>query len=99
MRKTAVIGDLVHAFRVGASALSEGERLFLGSLLLGSAAIGGTAGYLTAKASAHNNNDYEVAKKEYSNEQTKADIGYMYNRLAQERKALADSKPKAMRMF
>ena len=84
MHKEATIASWISSFRAGLGTLSEAERLLLGTLIIGSGVGGGILGSLTAKGLAHTTADFNLAKKEYQNEQKKADIGYLSRKLNQE---------------
>ena len=80
--------------------LEKWQRLAVGSLILTSGIVGGAGGFLAAKATAHNTRDFDLAKKEYQNEQVKADLGYLNSKLNDEfEEGAAKSKPKSVRML
>ena len=68
----------------GGQAVLTGHRGLTSLLLLASALGGSTAGWLAAKATSHTDSDINLAKKEYENEQVKADIGYLSQKLNHE---------------
>ena len=80
--------------------LFAGHRGMTGALLLSAGLLGGTAGWVTAKATSHTDSDYDLAKKEYENEQTKADLAYLSQKLNHEFQANKNVEtPKSMRLL
>lgn len=98
--KQASIASTIAAFRAGVGALEGWQRLLLGTVILGSGLTGGIAGTLAAKGTAHTTADFNLAKKEYHNEQAKADIGQLTRKLNQEYKAAQEAyQPKSVRLL
>ena len=86
MDKKAWWGPIKAAITGALGAVNLSNHLFAAAML-GAGLMGSSAGWAIAKATAHDDADTSIAKKEYGNERLKADIGYLSGQLDQERRA------------
>lgn len=84
MRKQAIFGDLLPSFsdihRLAADVLATSSSYLLAAAM----GVGGTAGYLGAKMTAHGDRDIDTARKSYDNQRLRADLGYLSGKVRQE---------------
>lgn len=69
-------------------------------LIAATASVGGTGGWLWAKANAHDKQDIDTIQKEYENERLKADLGYLSAKTKTEAEAIKNKQaPKPARVI
>ena len=87
MKKKALFGGLLPSVTDIGTAIRNIGAVAASYLIAGSVVAGVGTGYLAAKIPSKGKRDEETAKKSYTNERLKADIGYLSGKLREEWKA------------
>lgn len=84
MQKQAGMSDLLPTWGDIHRTISDLGATFSTYLLAAAMGLGGTAGYLGAKMTAHGDRDIDTARKSYDNQRLRADLGYLSGKVRQE---------------